>query len=288
MLKRTVAFPNFIRSILDFSAKKNAPDGKAVGRFKFHFLQHMLRFRRFCLVIFALGRELVDDLCEVFSEFMQRLERESKTRLLLLLFLRLRNALLELFEVDDDPVLFRKFLDPDRDIQRHPEVHKEYAEENADDKGEFNMMNKPYDGADDGRVDDIVEKYSNEQPKERKQGTYDALNVPPAVRIVPQLDLHPLDEDEPGDVLDEGHRDAHDEDDEEIVKPLHARVDGDEGDGEEPREAESVEWKAGPRQKSGVEPPLGGKETAEENFKTPAENAPDKKEKTRDEKAVDK
>lgn len=219
---------------------------------------------------------------------MQGLEREGKTRLLLLLFLALGDALLEFFKVNDNAMLFRKFLDPHGDVQRHPKIHKEDSEKDPHDKGKFNIGNKPSDRLDDGRVDDIVEKYADEQPKQGEEGTDDALNVPPTVGIVPKFDLHPFDEDEPGDVFDDGHRDPHDEDDEQVVQPRHARMYGENGDAEEPRETESVEGETGSRQKAGVEPSLCGTEAAEQHFKTPTEDASHKKEEACNKKSVDK
>lgn len=248
----------------------------------------MLRFRWFRAIILALGRELINGLCEVVPELMQRLERERKTRLLLFFLLGLGDALLELFKVNDNAVLLSKFPDPHGDIQRHAEVHKENAEEDAYEEGKFYIFHKDDHCVKHKRVDHKVEESAHKQPKEGKEGADDALNVPPTVGIVPKFDFHSLDEDEAGNVLDEGHRNAHDEDDEDGVEPRHACVDGNEGDAEQPREAESVEGEAGASQEPGVDPPFCTEEAAEEHFKTPAEDASHKEEEAGDQKTVEK
>lgn len=161
-----------------------------------------LRFARRANVIFKL----------VVKIFLGT-EGKQETVFLFELFRAFVYCEFEFLVFDDDLV----FLCPTSDLGDDAEgVEHVYEKDTEDDSrkesGVFNVRTEPFDRDDNPVVDKQVVNRADDSPKKGKERADDALKIPGAFGIVPQFDVHSLDEDQARDIFDERHEEGDERD----------------------------------------------------------------------------
>ena len=116
---------------------------------------------------------------------VRRPESEQKLRLFLLRFQLRPNALFQLFVFDDDLPVLGEFFDLRRQLDGMAEIDDEHPEKDADKKDKIVIVQKPVCGLHQQRVQEEVEQRPGGSPQKGEEGADNALEVSPAVRVVP-------------------------------------------------------------------------------------------------------
>ena len=149
------------------------------------------------------------------------------------------------------------------------------------------MQRKPLHQMQQPRIEQEVVQRRKHAPEEREQRADDALNIAPAVGIVPQTDAHDMDAQQADQILDQRHDERHDEEHHEIIADAAGKAaeNGvfDQRHTEQDDGADAVQRHARPEQKAGIQPLMlrvgAGKELAEQQLQHPSGAGAEEKQK---------
>ena len=198
-----------------------------------------------------------------------------------------RDILLQGLKPHRDVVVGGKLADLREDAEGIEQVDDEDTEKDTEEEGQHDVIEEPIHDVVEHGVDDVAIEGTERRPVERKFGTDDALDIPPLLAVIPQLDVHPHDEDLPRDILDQGHGDPHQQD-----AHHHARHSGQPRKIDRCQPVQSPQPKAVKRQartdqKARVDPFFRRAEAAVEQFKQPPERSTQPKQQYQCQKASD-
>lgn len=140
------------------------------------------------------------------------------------------------------------------------------------------MRHEPDDEPSQRRIEQEIIERREHAPEEREQRADQALNVAPAVGIIPEAQVHDLEAHQARDVFQRRHREGHAEEHHKIIPPTAAELAEDLAlkfaENEQDDRAEAVERHAWAEEEAGVQPFAlrirAGEEAAEKQLQHPA------------------
>ena len=217
------------------------------------------RLKRLLQAVREVGKTVLRRLIGVLYEPAERIvhpHTENKPGLDETALLILSDTLLDLLVMENDLLLACKLLDSQHDPCRMRKVHQEHAVEESDEERKRQIVRQPLKGAQDVRMDDEVIHRTEDRPQKRIKRADDALDISPAVRVVPQAEFKVLQTEESRDILDDRHTDHHQEEKKELFEHRMTEIDifFDRGDQVKQYKAEAVDRKIRARKESRVDP----------------------------------
>ena len=203
------------------------------------------------------------------------LERQEETAFFFVLFGAAADGEFQFLIAHLDAVFGRPAADAGNDAKRVTDIHQQYTGVQAEEKRIDVVGADPLHGGEDKRMHEEIIQRTTSPPEEGEQRADNALDIAPAVGIVPQFHFHALDEDQAGDVFQGGHGNGNQHNDEHRApygrrnKTVISRTDQ-----VQDKDTETVQRQVRPDEKAGVNPRMMH-DAAVNEFGKPAEGGTD-------------